>query len=61
MITPDAVEIEIWPASHPALESLDLDMPFRPSMDALAYYVATGDWVMLFNAVTLAVTPIYSE
>ena len=61
MMIPDAVEIEVWPASHPILETLDLDMPFRPSMDAIAYYVATGDWVMLFNAVTLAVTSAYSE
>ena len=61
MITITTTNLAGLPDAKPVPPRIDLDMPFRPSMDALAYYVATGDWVMLFNAVTLAVTPIYSE
>jgi hypothetical protein len=61
MSAPVVIEIEPWPTLHPMVTSLDLEMPFRPTMDAIAFYIASGDWVMLYNAVTLAVSPTFSE
>jgi len=37
------------------------DMPFRCSADDLQRYVSSGNWVMLFNALTLLGSPLAAE
>jgi hypothetical protein len=39
----------------------DPERPFRVMPGALRRYVETGDWVLLFNAIALAATPVQSE
>ena len=36
----------------------DPERPFRVTRSALRRWVADGDWVLLFNAITLASTPV---
>ena len=43
---------------HPGF---DFEMPFRPTIEQVAYYAAKDDFVMLFNSITLAVSPTYRE
>jgi hypothetical protein len=40
---------------------LDVDRPFRPSIDSITHYAANEDFVSLFNAITLSVFPTYRE
>ena len=37
------------------------DMPFRCTPDDLKHYVTRGDWVLLFNALTLIGSPLAAE
>jgi hypothetical protein len=48
----DGEPIEYW--EDPAL-------PFRCTADDLQAYASRGDWVMLFNALTLLSVPLMAE
>lgn len=48
----DGEPIEYWE---------DPDLPFRCTAEDLAGYLTRGDWVMLFNALTLLGTPVATE
>ena len=61
MITITTTNLAALPNARPMPPRIDLDMPFRPTLATFAYYVATGDYVMLYNAITLAVSPTYVE
>ena len=61
MITITTTNLAALPNARPILPRIDLDMPFRPTLATFAHYVAAGDYVMLYNAVTLAVSPTYVE
>jgi hypothetical protein len=39
----------------------DPNLPFRCTAEDLQGYVKRGDWVLLFNALTLLGTPVGSE
>lgn len=44
--------IELWE---------DPELPFRCTPEDLRDYAVRGDWVLLFNALTLVGTPVQSE
>jgi hypothetical protein len=48
----DGQPIEYWE---------DPDLPFRCTSEDLKGYVTRGEWVLLFNALTLLGSPIGSE
>jgi len=48
----DGEPIEYWE---------DPSLPFRCTADDLQQYVKRGDWVLLFNALTLLGAPVASE
>ena len=48
----DGEPIEYWE---------DPNLPFRCTADELQQYVKRGDWILLFNALTLLGSPVPSE
>ncbi len=48
----DGKSIEYWE---------DPNLPFRCTADELQGYATRGDWVLLFNALTLLAVPVQSE
>lgn len=54
--------MQLFVSPEPATDpGLDFEMPFRPTIEQVAYYAAKDDFVMLFNSITLAVSPTYRE
>jgi hypothetical protein len=37
------------------------DLPFRCTADDLQHYVTSGEWILLFNALTLLGSPVAAE
>ena len=48
----DGESVECWE---------DPDLPFRCTAEDLQNYVTRGDWVLLFNALTLLGAPVGAE